>query len=232
MPELSKKTRFTHRIHTYPAKLIPHIPNYLIKNFSKKNDTILDPFCGSGTTLLESILCHRNALGIELNPVARLIAKVKITPLDNIKLTKSIHKFGKKIKCCDVIKSPDFPNKNLWFSPLAQRELAKIKHTIDSMDADPNIYDFLLVCFSAIIKKVSNADLRDVYPRVAKQKTQPNVLDEFLKQLNFNSKQINKLPNYSSARLIGCDAKKIDLRRKSRYGHNIAPLLIRNRIFS
>ena len=214
MPEMSKRNRATHYIHRYPAKLIPHIPNYLIKNFSKEGDTVLDPFCGSGTTLLESILCSRNALGVELNPVARLVAKVKITPLDGAELARAVREFRKKANICGLIEPPEFPNRDLWFSPEVQNELAKIKHTIDSMHVEPSIRNFLLVCFSAIVRKVSNADPRDIYPRLTEQQTQPDVSGEFLRQLDFNAKRISEIPDSAKASLIGDDAKKISLQRK------------------
>ena len=168
----------------------------------------MDPFCGSGTTLLESILCSRNALGVELNPVARLVAKVKITPLDGAELARAVKEFRKKINHCRFVKPPEFPNRNLWFSPKVQNELAKIKHTIDSMDIDPNVHDFLLVCFSAIVRKVSNADPRDIYPRMTKRQMQPDVLGEFLKQMDFNVKRISELPNSAKASLIGGRCKE------------------------
>ena len=214
MPEISKRNRATHYIHKYPAKLIPHIPNYLIKTFSNEDDTILDPFCGSGTTLLESILCSRNALGVELNPIARLVAKVKITPLDSAELTRTIQEFCKKVNHVGFVKLPEFPNRNLWFSSYVQNELAKIKCTIDNMDIDTNIRNFFLVCFSAIVRKVSNADPRDIYPRMTKRQTQPDVLGEFLKQFDFNAKRVSELPDSAKASLIGDDAKKISLQRK------------------
>ena len=214
MPEMSKRNRATHNIHKYPAKLIPHIPNYLIKKFSKEGDTILDPFCGSGTTLLESILCSRNALGIELNPVARLVAKVKVTPLDRTELANAVSKFRKEVNRNASIKPPEFPNSDLWFSSKTTTDLAKIKYTIDNININMDVHDFLLVCFSAIVRKVSNADPRDIYPRMTEGRTQLNVLGEFLQHLNFSIKRINDLPDSTKAKLIGSDAKKINLRRK------------------
>ena len=81
--ELQKaNTRYaTHGYHPYSAKYIPQIPNYLISKFSEMNDVILDNFMGSGTTLVESKILGRNAIGVDINPLACLISKVKITNL-------------------------------------------------------------------------------------------------------------------------------------------------------
>ena len=78
---IQDKNYLTHGIHPYPAKFVPQIPGAIIDAYSKPGDTILDPFCGSGTTLLESIIRGRNALGIDINPIATLISRAKVTPL-------------------------------------------------------------------------------------------------------------------------------------------------------
>ena len=46
------QSKFTHGLHKYPAKFFPELPRWLIKRYSEKNDIILDPFSGSGTTNL------------------------------------------------------------------------------------------------------------------------------------------------------------------------------------
>ena len=70
---------YTHGYHPYSAKYIPQIPNRLISAFSEKDDLILDNFVGSGTTLVESKVLGRNAIGVDINPLACLISKVKTT---------------------------------------------------------------------------------------------------------------------------------------------------------
>jgi|ERR1035437_3935239 hypothetical protein len=71
--------RATHLIHSYPAKLLLHIPHFFLTNelLSEKDDLVFDPFSGSGTVLLESLLAGRDAYGIDANPLACLISKVK-----------------------------------------------------------------------------------------------------------------------------------------------------------
>jgi len=70
-------TSFTHGFHKYPAKFIPQVPQWAISkylNMSQRN-LILDPFCGSGTTLVESMLAGHNTVGIDIDPLSSLIFK-------------------------------------------------------------------------------------------------------------------------------------------------------------
>lgn len=62
----------------YWGNFIPQIPNQLLRRYTKKNEWVLDPFLGSGTTLIECKRLGRNGLGIELQPEAIKIAKRNI----------------------------------------------------------------------------------------------------------------------------------------------------------
>lgn len=72
---------FIHNFCWYPSRFIPIIPAYLIQALSKPSDTVLDPFCGAGTTLVEAIKLNRNAIGIDLNPIGNFISETKIQVL-------------------------------------------------------------------------------------------------------------------------------------------------------
>ena len=76
------QSRYSHGIHKYPAKFFPELPRWLIKRYSKQNDLVLDPFAGSATTNIEALLSKRHSIGVDVDPFARLLAKVKTTPLD------------------------------------------------------------------------------------------------------------------------------------------------------
>ena len=70
----------THKFHSYPARFIPQIPCTAIKiclEEGKSDDIVFDIFCGCGTTLVEAILAGKNAIGIDINPLAVLLAKAK-----------------------------------------------------------------------------------------------------------------------------------------------------------
>ncbi|MDF2770112.1 MAG: methylase protein, partial [Nitrososphaeraceae archaeon] len=78
----SETSYLTHNYHRYPAKFIPQLAARLIKENSQVEELVCDPFMGSGTTLVESIVNGRRTYGTDINPVAVLITKAKTTPIN------------------------------------------------------------------------------------------------------------------------------------------------------
>lgn len=68
---------------SYWGNFIPQIPNQLIKRYTKKGDWVLDPFAGSGTTLIECKRLGRNAIGIDLSQEAAEISKANLSKEKN-----------------------------------------------------------------------------------------------------------------------------------------------------
>jgi 16S rRNA G966 N2-methylase RsmD len=156
---------YTHLIHPYPAKMFPYIPTFFfsIPEICPPDGMVLDPFCGSGTVLLESLIhpmYKRNAYGVEINPLGRLIAKVKTTPLEEDMLEKRINHLLELIKKSDDIGyiSPESDKIKFWFSKRAIQDLSKLKYLIEEEGRNDDYKDFFWVCFSSIIRKVSRAD--------------------------------------------------------------------------
>jgi len=158
----------THGIHKYPAKFIPQIPRYCIESYSGQGDTVLDPFMGSGTTLLESYISGRESYGIDIHPLARLIAKVKTTPLDPTELRKTGSELVQAVRGDGSANDswiPEIPNREHWFRDSVLAELATIKKHVWSLQSGPQ-QDFFKICFSSIIRKVSNSDDDSLIPEV------------------------------------------------------------------
>lgn len=154
---------FTHGLHKYPAKFFPELPRWLIKRYSKEGNIILDPFSGSGTTNVEALLTRRHSIGIDVDPFSRYLAKVKTTPL-NCEELQSAQKYlirlilnykPSKVSEKDI---PIFPYRDNWFNKEIILELAYLKKIIETLDASEDIKDFFKICFSSIIRFVSNAD--------------------------------------------------------------------------
>jgi DNA modification methylase len=158
----------THGIHKYPAKFIPQIPRFCIESYSEQGDAVLDPFMGSGTTLLESFISCRESYGIDIHPLARLIAKVKTTPLDPAALRKTGSELVQAIRNDSSENDawiPEIPNREHWFRDSVLDELATIKKHVWSLPSGPQ-NDFFKICFSSIIRKVSNSDDHSLIPEV------------------------------------------------------------------
>nr|ADQ20509.1 M.BseYI [Bacillus sp. 2521] len=164
-----KPSNGLHSIHPYPAKFIPQIPHKAILNWSNPNDVVLDPFCGSGTTLLEAITNNRTAIGVDNNSVACLISRAKTNSYSRDDLI-ALHTFSERLGSMTLDKFKDIPKlipayKNLdyWFSPEAIDDLGSINYLI-SLEKEP-IKALLYAIFSAIIVNVSYQDSDTRYSR-------------------------------------------------------------------
>jgi DNA modification methylase len=76
VPE-SERTKHVHRLHPYLGKFIPQLVQVFLKKYFQPGQMILDPFVGSGTTLIEANLLNMSSVGVELSEFSYLIAKVK-----------------------------------------------------------------------------------------------------------------------------------------------------------
>lgn len=81
-----------HFFHHYTAKFIPQIPEKFIRRYSKGNDVVVDPFMGCGTTLVVAKLLGNHSYGVDTNPLAVKITRVK-TMVVNEKIVKEIDDF-------------------------------------------------------------------------------------------------------------------------------------------
>jgi len=191
---------FTHCFHTYPAMFIPQIARRLIETYSGKGETICDIFCGSGTALVESRLLGRNSYGIDLNPFAIFLAKVKTTEINPSILTKEYFRLldrVSKIKEAEV-KHPEFLNIDFWFKPKVIIDLAKIKKAIKEIENE-KIRNFFMVAFSQIVRLSSNMKSGEFkLVRIRPEKLpfhNPNALSIFKKRAQINIKGITDFYN-------------------------------------
>lgn len=184
----------THGFHPYPARMVPLIAKRVIEMFATRDDDIvLDPFCGSGTVLVESMVHNRNSIGFDINPLAVLIAKAKTTPIDPKKLREKINEIIGEIALDKSTYTPPkgIPNLDYWFKPRVIEMLSKILHHIKRIE-DEDIYNFFATAFSYTVWRVSNARKSEYklyrMPEEELAKWDPNVLDTFKEILINNLK--------------------------------------------
>lgn len=152
-------SKSAHAIHPYPAKLLVNIPQFFLSALSTAPDALLlDPFCGSGTVLFEGALAGLRSVGSDSNPLARLITRAKLTPINRETARKELEQilafYPKAIPSI-----PDVVNREYWFSERISESLGRLRAAIAaavSVQHRP-IFD---VSFSATVRRVSFADPR------------------------------------------------------------------------
>jgi DNA modification methylase len=70
-----------HNFYKYPARFSPLFARAVINAFSAPGDTVLDPFCGGGTSLVEAISLGRKAAGFDISSLATFVSRMKTTPV-------------------------------------------------------------------------------------------------------------------------------------------------------
>ena len=211
--------QLTHNIHRYSGKFIPQIAARAISLLTQPGELVVDPYCGSGTTLLESVLLGRRAVGVDLNPLAVLIARVKTTPIPEATLKRLVCTLGNALAMDGADSSlplfrtlagetvsgpaqdPRFDHEwyRKWFQPHVLRELLTIDLAIREIDGQAT-REVACVAFSNILRRSSNA--HSSYPNVMFDKNSPakgSPIPAFLKTLKRNVKMVASLSSVNAS---------------------------------
>lgn len=222
-----------HSFHRYYGKLIPAIPRAFIRKFTKAGDLVFDPFAGSGTTALETKYLDRDFLGVEINPLSILMIKVK-TSNYNVKVLKDLNEkildsFENDKKDYSNVDRPFCVNRDHWFKEFVQNDLLKLEYNIKRI-IDSNLKandrekykNFYMLCLSAIIKQVSNADTMHVFPGISKRmrrlesegKIHIDVFETYKRAINKRIKYVDEIGKHkSNITVMMGDSATIDLKK-------------------
>jgi len=214
-------TYLTHSLHPYPAKFPPQLPKKILQRFVEKKSTVLDPFCGSGTTLVEARILGHNAIGVDINALSSLLSKVKATPLSNQELgfvklfidsitdySLQWNFFRPKIEIKNIV------GLDHWFQRNVAEELTQILNLIEKQKNN-NVKDFLKIVLSSIVVRVSNQESDTRF--AAKNKNIPNnftfelfisrAMEYYAKIANY-SKHVNK---HGFLKLFNADSRNLSM---------------------
>jgi len=217
---ISSKSKYTHSFFKYPARFIPEIPNWFLRNFTKEGDNILDCFCGSGTSLVEASLLNRVPLGIDFDPFSQLLTIAKTTQLSKRDISYIKKNYPSLMKENSSSKPPKINNLDHWFQKDNIKRLSNLIANIQTAKF-PNIRikNFYLITFAAIIRGSSLADDVSPKPYISSKikKIPKNSFQLFEKEIhkNLDAYKDESLTSPYVAKIIGNDARsKIEHNKK------------------
>jgi predicted RNA methylase len=174
--------RLTHYLFRYPAKFHPPVVRRLLTDYTNEGDRVLDPFCGSGTLLVEAAIAGRHATGTDVDPLAVFVSAVKSKPLQERRLETSFARLLHGIEAlrrsaaeyderqwtdlsdrqfareASGLSLPAIPNLEHWFRRYVAIDLARLRNAIQSAALPAAQQRFFMLAFAAIIRAASNAD--------------------------------------------------------------------------
>lgn len=171
------KSGLSHDIHTYPGKLYPNLAKFFCKALYKEQSTnkFLDPFVGSGTTIVEATVEGYDAFYCDINPLARLLTKVKTTKLRKGEIDFYWEKLNFLYKETHTSEAIEIINASHWYDNRVKKDLDKLMSCINSLD-QADIKDFFKIAFSHLARKVSYCDLQVSVPVKIKIKSNFSIL--------------------------------------------------------
>lgn len=149
-------------LHKYPATMLPQIGIEILKELKVTKGSLLDPYCGSGSSFVAALECGiQEMYGYDLNPLAILISRAKFTKLNLQEveqqrrwLQQSVYEFAKDEVKATSLEKPHFRNIDYWFSPRVIVNLSVIKSFLDRVP-NPDVRQLLLIPFSETVRECS-----------------------------------------------------------------------------
>jgi predicted RNA methylase len=176
--------RLTHYLFRYPAKFHPPVASTLIELFTTEGDLVLDPFCGSGTLLVEAAVAGRPSMGMDIDPLAVAVSEAKThrfrashLAASGATLVAALRDYARpaeeyeRRKFTDLTDAeyadelqgvsewvPAIPNLLHWFRRYVVIDLAFMRAVIETAPIPETHRRFFRVVFASIIRTTSNAD--------------------------------------------------------------------------
>lgn len=205
-----------HKISAYPATMVPDMQNELIKlikSEDKSVQNILDPFHGSGVTLVEGMKNDLTPIGIDINPLANLITLVKLQGINKNQIKLSNNRIIELLrKESFEFEIHDFYNINKWYREDFIETFSKIRAAIQR-ERYKNIRQYYWVCLINILKKYSNTRSSTFKLHVKKQKDidsmSNGIIEDFIKNIEKSYVFLPSFVQYDKKKLYIGKAEEI-----------------------
>ena len=222
----------SHDLHAFAAKFPPQLSRVFIQGLSLPGETVLDPMVGSGTAVVEAMLCGRKAIGIDIDPLALRLARAKTTRFDLPELREVVEKVlneaRKRIVNTTLLtrlmqkRFTDTEREfiDYWFLKVTQNELLALLSAIEEIE-DKTQRSFLDLTFSSIIVTKSGGvskarDLAHSRPHLDMSKVPKNAIDQFAMRAAKNLASLSGIQQCKyRPRILAGDARKLNLRNDS-----------------
>jgi hypothetical protein len=144
-----------HSVGFQPAKSIPEIPRWFVRKYTAPSDIILEPFSGSGTTIVESLLLGRRVYWLDYQPLSRLICRVKTTHVLPALVQNEVRTILKQAtKLQTAPENVTFRNRDFWFQQPVRVALEILREQIT--EANDGCQPALWLAFAATVRKCSD----------------------------------------------------------------------------
>lgn len=151
----------THGFHVYPARMHPGIARTVVRELAKPRSVVLDPFCGSGTVILEAMLAGHTAIGVDLNPIALRVAEVRVFRRDSTarkrlaaRAAAVVEASKNRVRAKADARAPLSPAERRHYQPHVLKELAGLWDEISAVHPEADRRALEMV-FSSILVKFS-----------------------------------------------------------------------------
>ena len=155
----------THPLHAFAARCPPPLTRWAIERYSNPGDVVLDPMCGSGTTLVEATLAGRKGWGVDIDPLARLIAEAKGRPTDPAAIGEFADRTERQLAdgVVDDGWRPEGIDLSKWFRDDVAVDLARLRVLLNELAENDQLRAVAWTAFSSlIVARTSVANARDL----------------------------------------------------------------------
>ncbi len=221
-----ERDQLTHGFHSYPARMHWATAQRLLCELGPEAGRVLDPFVGSGTVLVEARVVGTAATGVDLNPLATRLARVKCDPLDTLRrqqlaaLSREVAARSEERVRARVAVHAELPDgEAAWYAPHILKEMAGLFEEIGAVtDADHR--ERLLMVFSALVVKFSKQRSDTTEVEVDRRLRKGLVTEFFVRKTAELCERLEALEAVASGpfpQIVNGDARRLQDRLDARF---------------